>query len=265
MSLTDTHPFDRDTALEPLAEGLWRGRIDERWWIIAGPYGGYVATFFTRALMELAPGRAPRSLTIHFLEAPAAGEVEIAGTVERLGGATTSASLRMTQQGRTVAVALASSAQWREGEAEWRHVAMPDVPGPEDCVEVRQSSSSPPFHSNFDIRFAEGGSPLKASERPYNAAWMRYRPGRELDHLALTGIADGWMPAAFSGLGRVAFVLTVDLTLHFRVPLPHPGEWVLTTISSRFGAGGAWDQDVDVWAADGTLLVSSRQLALIRG
>ena len=76
-------------------------------------------------------------------------------------------------------------------------------------------------------------------------------------------MSDGWMPAAFSKLGRPFGAPTVDLTIHFRAPVAG-GEWVLADYRSRFSAGGVWEEDGELWARDGTLLAQSRQLALIR-
>ena len=101
------------------------------------------------------------------------------------------------------------------------------------------------------------------SGRPRNLAWLRFDPPRPLDHLALTALSDGWMPAALSKLGRLAGAPTLDLTIHFRAPVAN-GEWVLADYRSRFSAGGVWEEDGELWAADGTLLAQSRQLALIR-
>jgi acyl-CoA thioesterase len=251
--------LEEATALEPVGDGLWRGTISEEWWIIAGPFGGYVSAFFTRALQELASGRAPRSLTVHFLEPPQAGEVELAGEVLRQGGSMTSAALQMRQGDRVVASAMAAAAAWKDGQPEWNGVAPPQVPPPQECEEIYQSSRTPRFFRHFEIRLA----PQREGEAR-NVAWMRPKPQRPLDHLSVTTLADGWMPAAFSKLGRPAIVPTLDLTIHFRAPLPHATEWTLVTNSSRVSAGGVWDEDTDVWAADGTLLAHARQLALIR-
>lgn len=264
MTVAAQHSFDRDTALTRMGEDRWRGTMLEPWWVLAGPFGGYVSSFFVRALREMAPDRAPRSLTVHFLEAPAAGDFEVCGEILRVGGAMTSTSLRMTQNGRTVAVALAAAATWREGQPEWSDAPMPDVRPPEECPAVEANERTPRFFGQFDIRFADGGSPFRAAERAYNAAWLRIKGGRELDHLAVTALADGWMPAAFSRLGRFAVVPTLDLTIHFRAPLPHDAPWALVTNTSRVSAGGVWEEDTDVWAADGTLLANARQLAIIR-
>jgi acyl-CoA thioesterase len=73
------------------------------------------------------------------------------------------------------------------------------------------------------------------------------------------------IPAAFSRLGRFAIVPTLDLTIHFRSPLPVEGDgWALAVLDSRRSAGGTWEEDGELWSRDGRLLAQSRQLAMIR-
>ena len=93
---------------------------------------------------------------------------------------------------------------------------------------------------------------------------MRLKERGPLDHLAVTAMSDGWMPAAFSKLGRFVIVPTFDLTIHFRSPLPAPGEYLLAEYRSAVSAGGAWEEDGELWAQDGTLVAQSRQLAMMR-
>jgi acyl-CoA thioesterase len=248
-------------ALTALGPARWRAEIDERWWIERGPYGGFLCSLFVGALAAAVddPARAPRSLTAHFLAAPAAGPVDLLATIERTGRSLTSVSLRMEQERRPVALALGSAAVWREGEAEWQELAMPAVAPPEECPEIG-GRPLPPFTENFDIRWA-GGVPGVAR----NVTWVRPRPAMPLDHLAVTALSDTMIPAAFSQLGRLAIVPTLDLTIHFRAPLPAAGEWVLAAYRSGRSAGGAWEEDGELWSRDGVLLAQSRQLAQMRG
>ena len=51
--------FDTDTALEPVGEGVYEGRIDPGWFVFVGPNGGYVAAIVLRA-MTRAVGDAER-------------------------------------------------------------------------------------------------------------------------------------------------------------------------------------------------------------
>jgi acyl-CoA thioesterase len=260
--------LDADTALEPAGEGRWRGEISRRWWIQEGPYGGYISAFLVGALMLAVDdaARAPRSLTVHFIAPPAAGPVEIAATVERTGRSATAVSLRMEQDGVPVALALGAAGVWREGEPEWSHSTAPDVPGPLEAPEIPRVEGMPEFMRRYDVRWVAGGGPGNPGGRARNLAWARLRPAAPLDHLAVTSLADTLMPAAFSLLGRFVIVPTLDLTIHFRSPLPPDGagEWALVGFESRLSAGGTWEEDGEVWSQDGRLLAQSRQLAMIR-
>jgi acyl-CoA thioesterase len=254
-----------DTALEPAGEGRWRGRVLERWWVVRGPFGGYLSAFLTRAMMAAVddPARPPRSLTVHFVDAPVAGPLEVVVTTERVGRSSTALSLRLEQEGRPVALALGGCAAWREGEPEWADPA-PEVPAPDQCQALPDVEGRPRFHDELDVRWVSGGAPGLPSPEARNLSWLRLKEPQPLDHLTVTALSDGWLPAAFSRLGRFAIVPTLDLTIHFRAPLPVDGEWLLADYRSRFSIGGAWEEDGELWARDGTLVAQSRQLAMIR-
>lgn len=268
MTAEATAGLAADTALAPLGNGRWGATISERWWIERGPYGGFVSALLVRALAAAVDDatRAPRSITVHFLAAPAAGPVEIAATVERAGRSATTVALRMEQHGAPVALALAAAATWRDDTPEWMDAAPPAVPGPDECPELQRVEGMPPFMSRFDVRWAGGGGLGRPSGRARNVAWARPTPAMPLDHVAVTALADTIVPAAFSRFGRLLIVPTLDLTIHFRAPLPAggPGEWALVSFESRRSAGGTWEEDGEVWSADGRLLAQSRQLAMIR-
>jgi acyl-CoA thioesterase len=63
-------------------------------------------------------------------------------------------------------------------------------------------------------------------------------------------------------------VPTVDLTVHFRAPLPLPDSppdaWVLAVVRSRLVRDGFVEEDGEIWSRDGTLIAQSRQFALLR-
>jgi acyl-CoA thioesterase len=261
-----TEGLAAETALEPLGDGRWRGTISERWWILQGPYGGYVSAFLVRALQAAVgdPERMPRSLTVHFVDAPAAGPVEVAARVERRGRSATTVTLRMEQDGRPMALALAAAGTWRDGEPEWCDATPPEAPPPEDCPPLPEDGM-PPFMRRFEIRWVDGGAVGHASGAARNLSWVRPHPAMALDHIAVTALSDTMLPVAFSRLGRLLIVPTLDLTIHFRAPLPAEGDgWALVAFASRVSAGGTWEEDGEVWSRDGRLLAQSRQLAMIR-
>ena len=252
-----TNPFDADTALAG-AGGRWRAEVKPHWFVQRGPNGGLVAALATRALMNLAgEGQAPRSLSLHYLAAPAAGELELRAAVERAGRTTTFASIRVLQGDTTVAYGLGAASAWREGQPTWDELVRPDVAPPGE-LESLQTNGEFPFLANYEMR------PPPA---PPHGAWMRAAEPRPVDPVLLAALTDAWIPAAFAHMREPSFVPTIDLTIHWRaapgVPAgDHP--WVLGVFSSRLGAGGTWEEDGELWSEDGTLLAHSRQLAIVR-
>ena len=252
-----TNPFDADTALAG-ADGRWRAEVKPHWFVQRGPNGGLVAALATRALTDLAgPGQAPRSLSLHYLAPPEAGELEVRAAVERAGRTTTFASLRVLQADVTVAYGVGACSAWREGQPEWDVLERPEVPRPAE-LESLKTDGEFPFLSNYEMRPLPG---------PHNGAWMRAAEPRPADPVLLAALTDAWIPAAFRHMEQPTFVPTIDLTIHWRaapgVPAgDHP--WVLGTFGTRLGAVGTWEEDGELWSEDGTLLVQSRQLAIVR-
>ncbi len=281
-----SHAFDRDTALEAAGAGRWRASVSERWFVENGPNGGFIAALAARA-MTLSAEHPPRSLTLHFLAPPAAGELDVACTIEREGRSTVFSSLRFEQGGETVALGLGISAAWREDQPEWADADMPDVPAPEDCDPIPVVKGAPRFLVNYEMRPAIGplqaprvaesamrqraGADERTPVQPPSPAraggWLRTAEPRSLDAVLLAAETDAWVPAAFLRMPAPSFVPTLDLTIHWRAPAgAAPGEhpWVLGNFTTRHAAGGVWEEDGELWSQDGVLLAQSRQLAIVR-
>jgi len=258
--------FDADTALEETGAGRWRAEVSERWFVERGPNGGLFAAQATRAMGLLASDgtREPRSLTVHYLEAAAAGPVDVVGRVERTGRSSTAVSLRFEQAGRTVALALGALVVWREEATDFAEgLAPPDVPPPESLEQAGDDVPGlPAFVANYDWRWAVPETEARARA----GGWLRTRDPRPVDSVSLAAFADAFPPAVFGVFGRSVPAPTVDLTIHWRAPagaLPADG-WVLGTFGSRRLAGGCFEEDGELWSRDGVLLAQSRQLALAR-
>ena len=253
------------------------------WSVGRGPNGGYIAAMVLRALAATVddPSRSPRSLTVHFTARPSPGPVRIECRVERSGRSSSTVSARMVQDGRLVALALAAfSGPWPG--AEFADKAMPAVAPPGELEPLR-TPPLPEFVANFDMRWALGeppgtgsgvGSPVgggsaagSGSIRALAGGWLRFAAPRELDALAATSYLDAWIPSLFSRLGRPVPAPTIDLTVHFRAPLPPagagPADHVLGAFSSTTSREGFWEEDGELWSRDGVLLAQSRQLALV--
>lgn len=262
---TETTAFDRDTTAEPLGDGRYRVCFDRAWWVVKGPNGGYLAALLTRAIRaEVADAsRTLRSLTVHYLAAPREGEGEVAVVVERSGRGLTTVSARVVQDGRTMALALAALAVDYPGATEYVDLEMPAVPPPEALDPVPEGAQPVPFAQNFVLRPAIGGLPFSGGDRARTGGWIRMRTPRPLDDLALVAISDAWWPAPFSVVDRPLVAPTIDLTVHLRAPLPRAYDDVLVDVRSDLARDGFFEEDVRIFARDGTLLAHARQLALL--
>ncbi|HEU4392273.1 MAG TPA: thioesterase family protein [Solirubrobacterales bacterium] len=260
--------FEADTAVEPLGGGRFAAEVSERWWVGRGPNGGYVAAIVLRAIQAAAATeRAPRSLTVHFLAAPTAGPAELAVEVEREGSRVTFLSARMTQGGEARATALAVlSDDWAEGG--FSEAEMPDAgePGEMHAIDPEARPNRPSMLQNYLVRPALGAAAFSGGEAR-NGAWIRTREPRLLDAPLAAAMLDTWFPAPFVSLDGPRLAPTIDYTVHFRSPLPPPGATPEDAYLIAFRSGlvrhGFFEEDGELWSADGVLLAQSRQLALL--
>jgi acyl-CoA thioesterase len=262
--------FDRDTALEPLGDGRFAGRMDRGWWITRGPNGGYVAAILLRAA-ELATAdaeRAPRSLTVHYVAPPEEGPVVVETRRERVGRSLTTVSLRLVQGERLLGLGLAALSKSRPSPA-LDATRMPEVPPPESCPRLSSEAAPIPIRERYDQRpaFAPAGAPAEGR----TGGWIRLVEPRVPDALLVAALTDAWPPAIFAWMqsrpGQGRGVPTMDLTIHFRSRLPLPGaapeDFSLAIFHTRLVHDGFLEEDGEVWSRDGVLLAQSRQLALV--
>lgn len=257
--------FERASTVEPLGGGRYRGPIDPGWFGPPGPNGGVVAALILRAIRaEVGDGeRLPRSLTLHYLRPPRAGEVEIEVTVERSGRSATSCSARMIEDGELMTAALCVLSADYEGAAAWAPEPPAAAP-PEQVAPLRIPGTPPPMFERLDTRGVFGPPPFSGGSEAVTGGWLRTNDGDGLSPELLALYSDAWWPAPFSRLDRPAMAPTLELTIHFRAR-PDPGEsWALVRISADAVIDGIFDESCDIWSRDGKLLAQSRQLALLR-
>jgi acyl-CoA thioesterase len=294
--------FDRDTAVcrridnpEPPAAdaatltvataALFDAEVSPDWRAGRGPHGGYLAAILLRALTETVaePARAPRSLTIHYARAPEPGPVEIRTTIERAGRSLSTLSARMEQDGRLMALALAAfSVPWSAPEI--AELPLPDVEPPEPRLDGSRPPHpmAPPFTRHMEFQPRVGTPPFQGAQAPMEiGGWLALAEPRPLDTLALAFFSDALFSPPFIRMREPAVTPTIDLTIHFRASLPlraapcSPGgasgaapdapplEHCFARFRSTVVHDGFFEEDGVIWAPDGTVLVHSRQLAIV--
>jgi acyl-CoA thioesterase len=267
-----TFDFDAETAITKLADGRYSATMATSWWVVRGPNGGYLAAIILRALTDAVddPDRTPRSLTVHYASSPVEGDVDLTTVTERVGRSLTTCTCRMEQNGKLIALAVAAFSKPRSGP-EFCDVVMPQVPGPEFYVPTPEARTEvPPIARRYETRWAIGHPPIPGTPtgaRAVAGGWIRLPELRPVDAFVAAAITDGWLPPTFSRIQAPVVVPTVDLTIHFRAALPHPGladdAFVLASFRTTVAADGFLEEDGEIWAPDGTLLAQSRQLAAI--
>ncbi len=262
-------PFDDDIALEPGADGSYHGAIADGWETPRGPLGGYVMAIGLNA-MQLAvddAARQPRSLTMHFLRPASVGPVTVRATVERRGRTLSTVTARLEQEGKLLALALAAfSTPWESPllpDAPMPDVEPPDPGRPAIAGDLGQDRTPPEFTRRMTMQPRFGDGPFTRSERGLVGGWLGLTEERPIDALVVAVLADTWFPAPWPRLSELAPAPTIDLTVHFRAPLPLPDGVLLGRFTSRLVRDGFFDEDGELWAQDGTLVAQARQLGLL--
>jgi acyl-CoA thioesterase len=260
--------FDDDTALRALGAGAWEGRVEEGWYAGLGPLGGYVMALVLRGILLATDDdtRQPRTMTIHFLRAPEVGPVVVRASVERAGRSLSTVSARLEQHGELIALALAAVSAPRSSP-EISDSPMPVV-DPPSAREVPAGGrggprNPPPFTGRVTMEPRFGAPPFSGAEHMEVGGWMGLREERLVDALTVALLADAWFPAPWPRLRKLAPAPTIELTVHFRAPLPLPDSLLLGRFRSRQVRDGFFDEDGALWAPDGTLVAHSRQLGLL--
>ena len=260
--------FLRDTAVEELGDGSYRGHISADWFTPRGANGGFLAAVVLRAIMAAEPDRerAPRSLTLHYLRPPAEGEVRISVVPERRGGSVSTYSARMEQDGRLCVLAIAALSQDFDSSLNYAP-QMPDVAPPNGLRSREGDATLPPIARRFRTQGAVGYAPFSGGPEALSGGWIAF-DGDEpspLDAPALALLSDAWLPSMFVLVQDFIGVPTIDLTIHFRARTEGLTGPALAIFRSRASAEGFFEEDGELWSQDGTLLAQSRQLGPVLG
>lgn len=254
LEVLDLHPAGSDTytAATP-AEGPPR------------LFGGQVASQATRAAtLSVDPERRAHSVHAYFIR-PGRPGMPLELSVERTRDGRSFSTRRVVaaQDGEPILV-LNASFHIEEPGDDWNGAPLPDVPGPDEVSEPGEGQRMFRAMNPFEIR------PISPSEGPrLHPCWVRVREelpdDPQLHTAALTYVSDlavigsARAPGSTAGWGGAS----LDHSVWFHRPV-RVDQWLLFSVDPVTNAGARGLALGSFHAADGTLVASLAQEALLR-
>lgn len=251
---------DEPGRVDPGAAVLFDAQIHDGWDIGGNANGGYLLAIAGRAMAEVV-GRPPLTITAHYLAPAPAGTCTVEVTPVRVGRRMATATAVLRRGDREIIRVLGTFAeQVDEGSTDGPGLvtgAPPELPPYDRCEPSPEPTDGPQpqIMARLAIRMRPGDAGFRHGRptgRAELAGWFAFVDEAALDAIGLLLVADAFPPPVFNTELPVAWVPTVELTVHVRgEPAPGPLRCVFR---SRFVHGGLVDEDGEVWDSAGNLV-----------
>lgn len=273
MSHHTLHPFDQAIALRPSSDAnLSLGYLPKTYFNMVGPFGGVIAATLLNAVLSH-PQREgdPVSVTVNFPGPIADRDFTVHTQIIRTNRSSQHWLVQLQQDDQTAVTAMVLLATRRDSW-EGTDLAMPkDLPDPEQ-ITPPDTTGFPLWVNNYDMRFIEGSlhfdPPMTEQSHARTRLWIQDKPQRPLDYQSLLSLSDCFFPRIFLRRAELMPAGTVSLTTYF-----HCNSDILSRCSNQFLLGEArgqryyrnyFDQQTELWSADGTLLATSNQIVYFK-
>ncbi len=270
--------FTLATAVEPISPAAgdpddrrrYRVEIHDGWDIGGNANGGYLLAIAARAMAD-ATDRPPVTITCHYLRpaAPSAGEVVV--DLVRSGRRFATATAQLRVDDAAVLQLVGTFGDQQPGGPIASLDGPVELPDYAVCHQRPDTAESPALMAKLASRIHPddtGFSTGEPSGRPIVRGWFAFADEssgliehQPIDVFGLLLASDSFPPSVFNTELPVAWVPTVELTVHVRgVPAPGP---LRCAFRSRFIQDGLVDEEGEIWDSTGHLVAQSRQLALL--
>ena len=241
----------------------YEAEIHDGWDIGGNANGGYLLALAGRAMAD-AVGRPPLTITCHYLRPAPAGSCTIDVDVVRAGRRLATASATLRLDGKPTLRLLGTFGEQEPGGPSIVSGEAVDLPSYNESFERPQTAEAPALMANLAVRMHpdDAGFGLgRPSGRALMRGWFALADDEPIDAFGLLLAADAFPPPIFNTEVPVAWVPTVELTVHVRgVPALGP---LRCRFESRFIADGLVDEDGEIWDSTGVLVAQPRQLSLM--
>jgi acyl-coenzyme A thioesterase PaaI-like protein len=237
--------------------------VHDGWDIGGNANGGYLLAIAGRAMAD-AVGRPPLTITAHYLRPAPPGPCTVDVDIIRSGRRLATVSATLSMAGVPTLQLLGTFGDQQPGGPMLQQVDPVELPPFDECPLRPQTAEVPALMANLDSRIHPDDGTYALGHptgTPLIRGWFAHADGEPIDAYSLLLAADAFPPPVFNTDVPVAWVPTIELTVHIRgVPSPGP---LRCSFRSRFIHDGLLDEDGEIWDSSGALVCQSRQLSLM--
>lgn len=242
---------------------MFDAEVHAGWDIGGNANGGYLLAIAGRAMAE-AVGRPPLTLTSHYLRPAPAGRCQVDVQIVRSGRRLATATATLLLDDKVTLQLVGTFGDQQPGGASVLMDQPIEMLPFEQCTLRPQTTESPALMANLNCRMHPDDAGFGIGEpsgTPMMRGWFDLADGEPIDVFAMLLASDAFPPPVFNTSIPVAWVPTIELTVHVRgVPVPGP---LLCRFRSQFIQDGLIDEDGEIWDSSGALVARSRQLSLM--
>jgi acyl-CoA thioesterase len=264
MTIEATHPFDGDISLVQLDRFRFRGVVSPAWSINNTPHGGYLMALAANAMLQVSGKKSTPIVTANFAARCGPGEIEI--WLEKISRSNQFERFqaRLIQEGGEKLRVLGTFADISEAGETRYETAAPQIAAVENCREMPARTGYGLF-DQVSVQLDPGSAGWltgRLANRSEHRGWFSFRNARPFDIPAILLAADAFPPPVFASQGMVAWVPTLELSVHIRgIPA---GSRLKCVFRTRFITNGLLEEDGELWDESGELVAISRQIAQFR-
>lgn len=263
---SDYPDFARATEPRPRSDGDYTIRFGADWLQGPGVYGGVVFAALVRTFRAVVPEeRVLRSFQCEVL-APVRPDTDtqIRYEILREGRNVTYMRGSLVQES-PCATATAAFGAPRSRDSDFCSIRAPEVPPAADVPPISALPDMPAFARNHvSYRVALGDAPMSGADRAYTGGWVSLkRPGNASHEALALALIDTWWPAWFVTVESPRHMSTMAFNAYLFDLDFDPSQPVLKTSETVVASDGYADQNDRLFAPDGRLIATSRQLVAL--
>lgn len=253
-----------DTIQASNQPGSFTVEIDDTWMQGRTTFGGLTAALIIHAIQKsVAADRLPRSLSVNFIGPVSQGQHEIKVRALREGGSVSHFQGEMVCNGEVAVSLSVSFGKSRESRLKITGPSLPPVSAFADTSPMPKREGAPGFLQHFDLRFVSGAPPFSGADEADFSLWLGFKDDTPSNLAALVALGDVPPMPGLNMMKPPGAGSSLSWYLEFPNHLSEDTQPLFYDYKAQSGANGYFNNYATIWAADGTPVMYSRQVATL--